>query len=214
MAERTIVKQVANGIRYSDGTILIKNVRLSYPHVLVPKAGTDSDGKPTAPSYSVTAMLPKATHVAVKDLLKERIKELLQEKKLTELPANRLFLTDGNEAGKSPGKEMYKGHFLVSSREQESRPPSVRDKDGRTKLTRTDAAKIYGGCWGNVLVRPWFQDNKFGKRVNAGLSAVQFLRDDTAFGEGRITEDQIDDTFQDESDDSAGGTDDLDTDGL
>jgi len=64
-----------------------------------------------------------------------------------------------------------------------------------------------------VLVRPWFQDNKFGKRINAGLSAVQFLRDDTAFGEGRITEDQIDDTFSDESDDSS-GTDDLDTDGL
>lgn len=214
MADRRVVKEVANAVKYSDGTILIKGVRFSYPHVLVPKAGTDDAGKPTAPTFGIVGMMPKRTHVAAKDLLKEAIQDILTANKIAELPAARLFLRNGDEEGKSPGKEMYKGHFLFSAREQESRPPSVRDKDGRTKLGRTDASRVYGGCWGNVLIRPWYQNNSYGKRMNAGLSAVQFLRDDAAFGEGRITEETVDDTFSDESSADEGGATDLDTDGL
>lgn len=216
MAERTVVKEVAHATRYSDGTILVKNVRLSYPHVLIAKGGTDKEGKPIEPSFSIMAMLPKGTHRAAKDLVKERMMELLRENKLTELPAKQLFLTDGNEAGKAPGKQMYKEHFLISARESKERPPKVRDVDGRTKLTEADVNKIYGGCWGNVLIRPWFQKNKHGTRVNAGLSAVQFLRDDAPFGEGRLTEEAVDDTFSDETTEGSGGAamDDIDTDGL
>lgn len=208
-AERTIVKTVENGVLYSDGTILIKNVRASHPHVLVPKGGTDKDGNPIPPAFSCSAFLPKKTHVAVKDLLKARIDELLKEAKIKEMKAEYKFLRNGDAEGTSPEE---KGNFTVSSREQTSRPPSVRGADGRTKLTAADDARIFGGCWINILVRPWFQDNKWGKRVNAGLTAVQFLRGDPstdAFGEGRISEDTIDETFADESGESSGWDSDL-----
>lgn len=202
MADRTITKEVKNATLYSDGTILIKDVRLSYPHVIIPKGGTDKDGKPIDPAYSVTALLGKKSHFAAKELLKGEINRILKDAKVKDIKAEAKFLRDGNQSG----KDDYEDHFTVSAREQESRPPSVRDADGRTKLTREDASKLYGGCYGNILIRPWWQNNKFGKRVNAGLTAVQFLRDGEAFGEGRISEDQIDETFDDES--GSGWTDD------
>ena len=69
---------------------------------------------------------------------------------------------------------------------------------------------IYGGCWVNILVRPWFQNNKYGKRVNAGVVAVQFRKDDEPFGSGRISDDEIDEAFvPDEEIDEPGDFDDL-----
>ena len=44
---------------------------------------------------------------------------------------------------------------------------------------------VYGGVIVNVLIRPWAQDNKFGKRINANLVAVQFVRDGERFGQAR-----------------------------
>ena len=41
---------------------------------------------------------------------------------------------------------------------------------------------VYGGCFVNVLIRPWKQDNKHGKKINANLRAVQFEKDGEAFG--------------------------------
>lgn len=206
MAERTAVKEVRNCVLYSDNTLLIKGVRASYPHVLIPKGGTDAKGQPIDPAFSITALMPKAEYRAAKDLIKGVIDKILADNKVKNIKADAKFLRDGDLAG----KEDYEGHYTVSAREQAERPPSVRDADGRTKLTRQDSSKIYGGCFVNLLIRPWYQDNKFGKRVNAGLSAVQFLRDGEPFGEGRITEGQIDDTFNDE----ASGWDDDEADGL
>lgn len=80
------------------------------------------------------------------------------------------------------------------------------------------ADMVYGGCWAHILIRPWYQDGKkvgagYGKRVNAGLVGVQFIRDDEPFGEGRI-----DDTDawgnEDEGGGPAGDRDTEDDDGL
>lgn len=195
MPERTVINRVDNLVEYSDGTILIKDVRASYPHVLIPKAQKDpKTGVLGDPKFSITALLPKKTHLAAKNALKARIDALLKEHKVAALPAERYFLRNGNLAGKPD----YMGMFTVSAGEREDRPPSVRDKN-KVKLTRSDAAKVFGGCWVNVLIRPWWQSNGFGKRVNAGLVAVQFLRKDEPFGEGRISEEDIDETFEDET---------------
>lgn len=194
---RTIVKTVPNATLYSDGTILVKEVRFSYPHVLVPKGGTGRDGKPITPAFSIAGLMDKKTHIPAKNLLKEVIDGILKEHKVADIKADSKFLRDGNQSG----KEAYKGHFTVSARETQDRPPSVRAADGRTKLGVSDKEKVYGGCWGNMLIRPWWQDNEFGKRVNAGITAVQLLpKPGEAFGEGRMSEDEIDETFADESD--------------
>jgi len=43
--------------------------------------------------------------------------------------------------------------------------------------------KPYAGCYVNMSIRLWAQDNQFGKRVNAQLRAVQFVKDGEAFGD-------------------------------
>lgn len=195
MATRTVVQTVENAVLYSDGTILVKNVKASYPHVLKPFGGKDKDGNDIPPAFSVIGLAPKKTHNAAKELLVGRIDELLKENKVAELKAELKFLRNGDLEGTSPEE---KGHWVISTREQAARPPSVRAADGKTRMTEADDAKIYGGCYVNILLRPWWQNNKFGKRVNAGLTAVQFLRDGEPLGSGRVSDTDIDETFADE----------------
>jgi hypothetical protein len=46
--------------------------------------------------------------------------------------------------------------------------------------------KVYAGCVVNATVRLWAQDNNYGKRINAQLRAIQFVKDGAQFGEGAV----------------------------
>lgn len=198
-AKRVIVATVDNCTKWSDGTFLVKGVRFSHPHVFTPTAMADPKTKVLGtPSFSIIGLMPKASHQAAMKMLRDRCNELLAENRVQMLAADRKFIRDGNLAG----KVETVGHWTLSAREQQSRPPTVRGPD-KAKWGKDKEALIYGGCWGNLLIRPWFQPQKgFGIRINAGLTAVQFVRNGEAFGSGRISEDEIDDTFADESDNS------------
>lgn len=196
-AQRTVVKRVANAVQYSDGTVRVDNVRFSYPHVFKAHAVNEGD----TPAFGITGLLPKATHVEARKLLSEMIQQVQKAAKIETVAADKKFLRDGDrkdEDGQFIRPKEERGHWTVNAREQ--RRPAVRGPN-KEVLTSEDADKIYGGCWGNILIRPWAQNNKFGKRINAGLTAVQLGRtpsgaDDSAFGEGRISDEEIDDTFE------------------
>lgn len=191
MAERTVVKKVENAVLYSDGTILLKNLRASYPHVLMPREEANDEGKKTK-KWDLVGLMQKTTHRAAKDLVKGEIDRILAEKK-AKIATDKRFLKNGDEAG----KDGYEGHYTISA--SETKKPIVKDRDKR-KMADDEDDRFYGGCWVNALIRPWWQDNKYGRRVNAGLVAVQFLRDGEPMGEGsRISEDDVDETFDDES---------------
>lgn len=201
MSERTVTREVPNAKLYSDDTILLKGVRLSYPHVLKPRRQTNDDGKEVI-RWDLVALLPKSTHSQAKDLVKSEIDRLCNDKR-AKLGNDRKFLRNGDDANK-PG---YEGHYTIAA--GETNKPSVRDRDRRPMKDDEDD-RFYGGCWANVLIRPWFQDNKYGKRVNAGLVAVQFLRDGDRLAEGSsVSEEAIDQTFDDESQGWEDGDDDL-----
>lgn len=206
MANREIVKRVPNAVLYSDGTVRVDNVRFSYPHLDEPYKGEDGD----KPRYSLVGLLPKRTHKAAKDLLKEEINKVLKaNNKGKPIAADRWFLRDGDQAG----KEGYEGMFSINTAEAKRRP-TCKGRDGSTLERDEVASVLYGGCWGNILLRPWWQNNKFGKRVNANLIAVQFVKDDEPFGEGRIGEEEIDESFEELDDDDGGFDDDDDMGGL
>ncbi|MFD1244790.1 ssDNA-binding protein [Paralysiella testudinis] len=61
--------------------------------------------------------------------------------------------------------------------------PIVLDKDAKTHLDST-SGKPYAGCYVNAKIDIWAQDSQYGKRINAGLSGVQFIRHGEAFGGG------------------------------
>lgn len=51
-------------------------------------------------------------------------------------------------------------------------------------LWENEARKMYGGCYVNVVLKPWVYDNTFGKGIGADLVAIQFAADGVPFGEG------------------------------
>jgi hypothetical protein len=206
---RTVVKEVANAKRFSDGTILLLNVRASYPNVLRRyKGDDDGEGK-----FSIVGLMPKKkAYRPARDLINERIEELMKEAKVKNLKADNKFFRDGDQAG----RDEYEGMWTVNASEQ--RPPRVRDnkadpKTGKPKVLKAgeDEDRIYPGCWVNVLIRPWFMNNKFGKKVNAALVAVQFVKDDEPFGQGRISDDEIDGDLADYVEDADDDDDDDDS---
>jgi hypothetical protein len=199
---RTIIKRVENGVLYSDGTILLRNVRASYPHLTAPYKGSEGDGEG---KYSIVGLMPK-NYVEAKNLVRDEINRIMKEHKIPALPAANKFLRDGSLRPDKP--EMVDNYTVNAS---EKNPPKLRGlgrdpQTGRAKmLTIEEANRIfYPGCWVNVLIRPWWQDNKYGKKVNAGLVAVQFVRDDEPFGTGRITDEAVDETFDPIDDDDSG----------
>ena len=188
-----VVRKVKNAAVLDDGTIRVSNVRLSHPHLDKPYKGDDDKG---VAKYGVVGMLPKKTHKEAVKLIEEEIAALMKTNKVKALPSEKKFLRDGDESA----KDEYEGHWTISAREE--RRPILKEmtEDGDLVLVEQEDAKetFYGGCWGSLLIRPWFQDNKYGKRVNAGLSAVTKKADDEAFGQGRISEEEVDQAFEDD----------------
>lgn len=195
---------------YSDGTILIYGVRGSYVHADKPYKGKNDKPEAVA-KYSMVSLLPKATHGTAKDLIKKEIHKILKAQGLDDLAADRKFLRNGDQAGKAE----YKGMFTVNAREE--RQPHLRDRSGKKVDPSHVRSTFQSGYWFNVLIRPWWQDPKggYGSRVNAGLSAIQFVRQDETFGEGGIDDEEVDARFGAIDDGDAGfgnstGNDDMD----
>ena len=193
-------------ILYADGTIFIEWVRFSYPHLA---KAWKKEGDAGSPKFSVVSLLGKKTHAAAIELVQERIDQILAENKVKKLKSDRIFMRDGDDSD----QEEYEGFMTISARE-ERRPPM---RDRRNEVVEPeDAGEVFRpGYWGAVLIRPWWMNNDWGKRINAGLSSVQFLMKDEEFGEGRLSEEDIDDTFRahDDDDDDDGSVDDEDEDG-
>lgn len=84
----------------------------------------------------------------------------------------------------------YENVAYISASSDENHPPSIVRADAtvcdnaNTMERQSLARKLYGGCYVNVVVRPWCQDNQFGRAVRCELLAIQFLKDGEAFGEG------------------------------
>ena len=102
--------------------------------------------------------------------------------KALKLPDVRKCLRDGDLLG----KEEYEGKFVLSA-SCKKRPVVVKAEDGSLVPVTQDDGLIYSGCIANANVNLWAQDNKFGKRINCELLAVQWKGDGTPLGGGGIS---------------------------
>lgn len=190
------VKRVKNAVLYVDDKgvefIKLENVRASYPYIGTPSEDENDNGDKTT-SYRITGMLPKATHLEAKNLIKEVIERLLKTNE-AKVPLDKWFLSNGND---KESEDMH-DHWLVSASDK-SRRPTARDQKGQVidDIAKIDD-KFYGGCWVSILIRPWYFNGKsakstktYPKRISAGLQAVQFLRDDKPFGQGRVDDSDV-----------------------
>lgn len=176
--------------------ITLKNVRLAFPDIFEAKAFSDGD----EPAFSATFLLD-AKHPQLKEL-KEMMKEVVRDKWGAKADAiykdleakDRLALHDGDLKTEYEG---FEGNFYVSARNKSR--PLVLDRD-KTPLTQADG-RPYAGSYVDVSLDLWAQDNKYGKRVNASLRGVRFVKDGDAFAGGGAADVNEFDDLSDGADD-------------
>lgn len=163
------------------------NVRLSFPSLF--RTGTfggESTGK-----YEATFILDKVEHKDLIAQIKQQIESLCAESKI-KAPADKLCLRDGDESDRP---EMAGKYSIKASTKKR---PLVIDRN-KSPIAEDDNV-IYAGCYVNAIVSLWAQDNKWGKRINAQLDGVQFVRDGEPFGDGGVDSSAFD-AFGDSDDD-------------
>lgn len=170
--------------------VKLPGVRLSFPHLFQPHSMEEGQEK----KYSATFLLDEKEH----GKLLEQIDALIDRLALDEFKKKVSFkrcLRDGNEKIELEG--YGDGKFFISAASKVRR--AVVDHD-LTPIIEEDG-KIYAGCYVNASIRLWVQNNQWGKRVNAELRAVQFLKDGESFGAGKVNvEDEFDAIEGDEPD--------------
>lgn len=153
-------------------TILINDVRLSFPHLFVKHAFKATD----KPKFSAMFIIDK-DNVDMPEL-KKAIKQCMMDKWGKKPNGLKIGLRDGSEKDELDGFDDTVMFFNANTEKR----PGVYDAD-RSVLTDEDS-RPYAGCYVNARVTPWAQDNEFGKRINFELNGVQFAADGEAFGGG------------------------------
>ena len=164
--------------------IMLKNVRLLYGAALfTPQRGPNGEGEP---KHSGTFGFAK-DHPAAAEI-KAGFQKVATEKwgaKAVEVytmlkAADKLCLHDGDAKA---DKEGFKGNLYVSA-SNKLKPLVI---DGLKQPLTADSGKPYSGCYVNAEIELWAQDNKFGKRINASLRGVQFVRDGQRLAGGGVS---------------------------
>jgi len=157
--------------------VKLRNCRLSFPVLFKPKA--DDKG---ALKYSAAFLFDKSSDAGRKNIqaVKEAIQSHIKTKnKGTQLPSGKVCLREGAEKD----FDGYGEGVMFTSASSKNRPMVV-DLQGND-IAETDAKAPYAGCYVNANIDIWFQESKeYGKRVNASLRSIQFLRDGEPFGSG------------------------------
>lgn len=167
----------------------IKNVRLAFP-VLFNAKSVNGEGDPAfSASFLLDSKHPQIAEIkkAIDEVGRAKWGQKWEAVKKQMEAADKTALHDGDTKAEYAG---FEGNFYISARNKVR--PLVIDRD-KSPLVESDG-KPYAGCYVNASIELWAQDNNYGKRINASLRGVQFLKDGDAFaGGGTASEDDFDD---------------------
>ena len=180
--------------------IFLSGVRLSFPHLAEPQKKVNEQTGEGRISYNAAfLMTPDDPGFAAfmkrySDMALEKWKEHAQT--IMQMLHNERKLRCygyGQEVLNKTTLKPYDGYegmvFVNAGRDQ---VPQVIDAQGNpidpsnTMACQQVLRSMYGGCRVNAAIKPWLQENKYGRGVRCDLVAVQFARDDKPFGEGNI----------------------------
>lgn len=156
--------------------VLVK-ATLAFPSVFEAKSVMGAE-----PKFSATLIFApdseshKNVQGAIDDVAKEKWTKTASATLASLDKAGKTCLRSGDEKP----YDGFAGQMYVSASSKVR--PTVLDRD-RSPLTESDG-RIYGGCVVNALIDVWAQDNQYGKRINATLKGIQFVRDGEAFSSG------------------------------
>lgn len=166
-------------------TIWVMNARLAFAKGVFKKEPLASDPN-SKPRYGVSLILaPEHPDVKKIEALQEKLvletdfKDKSKPKDVLDFLKKKDFLVlhDGDDKKKFEG---FEGNLYLAP-SADTRPTAV-NRD-RSPVTEDDGV-IYSGCYVNAKVEIWVQDNQWGKRVNATLLGVQFVKDGDSFAGG------------------------------
>lgn len=147
------------------------------------------------PRWSATALVPynSSTFKQVEAAIEAAAKEKWEKKWQAYLEAIKAdpkasAWTDGK---RKPDYDGFAGHFaLAAHRYEDKGRPLCLDKD-KSPIYKPDntlyegkAGVLYSGCYVNMQVEIWAQDNNNGKAIRATLLGIQKFKDGDAFGGG------------------------------
>lgn len=170
--------------KVEDNVIMLKNVRAAFLQVWEPTQVKPGEGKA---AFSGTFLMPpehpdiQTIRAAITAVATAEWKDKASDILKGLIAGDKVCLHNGDTKAQYDG---FAGNLFVSARSP-SRPLII--AQDRSILVETDG-KPYSGCFVNAQIAVWAQDNGYGKRVNAQLRGVQFLRDGDAFGGGAVAQ--------------------------
>jgi Protein of unknown function (DUF2815) len=174
--------------------VMVKGVRVAFPsvHKAFKGKGQEGDGK-----FNIKGLLAKdSPMIAVIEAAMLQVAEEKWPKKGKQMvealrKVDKLCIHDGDT---KMDWEGFEGNMFISA--SSATKPSVFDQQ-RNEIDSSSGA-FYSGCYANVSVEVWAQENDYGKRINMQLRGVQKVRDGDAFAGGSRPADQNE--FEDEID--------------
>jgi len=184
--------------------IYLSNVRLSFPHIAEPQKKVNEVTGATRISYNCELLMPEE-HGGFAQFM-ARFAELALEVGKENAPAL-MQMIDSDRKSRCFGKgsekvnkktfvpyDGYAGNMYITAARDIH--PQVIQADGKpidpsnTMAYMEMARKLYGGCRVNAAIKPWWQKPNpakgYGHGIRCDLVAIQFLVDDTAFGEAPV----------------------------
>lgn len=178
--------------------IFLSDVRLSFPHIAEPQKQINEQTGKERISYNCEFIMP-ADHAGFRQFYEHYGKMMVATFAEHAGTVMTMIQNDRKLRGFGMGTEKinkktfkpydgYEGNAFITA--GSDRQPQMIQADGNpvdpanTMAVMSVARKLYGGCRVNAAIKPWVQKNKHGNGIRCDLVAVQFLRDDTAFGEG------------------------------
>ena len=163
--------------------VMLSGVRLAFPVLAKPEQFNGTGN----PRFSATLLIEKNSQIHKNVLAALRLAaavkwgEAKADAAVKGLTAgNKIALIDGDAKANYDG---FEGNMALSAHSQENAPPRL--VDGQRNLLPQNTPLIYAGCYVNASVEIWAQDNQWGKRLNAQLRGVQFVRDGDSFSAAR-----------------------------
>ncbi len=163
--------------------IHLKNVRLSFPSIFHRSVFEGKEGK-----YEATFLIDKDDE-KTKAKIDKAIAAAIKEANV-KVPSDKRCLKDGDESEYGG----YEGNWSIKA--ANGKRPTLIDRD-KTPVTEDDDI-LYAGCYVNAIIDIWIQNNTYGKRANANLYGIQFVKDGETFGQGPV---DVTDDFDDLEDD-------------
>lgn len=213
--------------------VVVKDARLSFPHLFTPQKRDNDDGT-TRENFNCVLMVPKDGEFTASTMkgLKRAAAEAKRkawgddESKWPKIPASKTCVKDGdNEDHFDTPRDEYEGHYIIPCASPVDRPPRVitNRKDSKNQWIDAEPGKKgapYAGCYVNAIIELYGQkkDPKraMPNRINASVQTVQFRRDGEPFTAQPVDpndlldeddvsyEGEIDDDDRDDDDDDAG----------